>query len=206
MKSESEVKVAQSCLTLCDPIQARILEWVAFPFSRGSSQPRDWTPVLHYKRILSQLRPFNPENHAQYHRFLYSPFAEGVGRWEPQFYGNGSEHTFLATLGQPLCPASHRTPRVRSAKASLLRGQMLLLLPSSYLFLPEDYSYLFICTLTRSSVRLFFINFLLRETSNTCERTGVASQPHPSTHSTVSWLSCFLCSHTPLTAFVWSRV
>ena len=27
--------------------QARILEWVAFPFSRGSSQPRDWTLVSH---------------------------------------------------------------------------------------------------------------------------------------------------------------
>ena len=48
-----KVKVAQSCLTLCDPmdyivhgiLQARILEWVAFPFSRGSSQPRDPTQV-----------------------------------------------------------------------------------------------------------------------------------------------------------------
>ena len=38
---------------LCDPmdytvhgiLQARILEWVAFPFSRGSSQPRDQTQV-----------------------------------------------------------------------------------------------------------------------------------------------------------------
>ena len=47
--SNMKVKVAQSCLTLCDPmdytvhgiLQARILEWVAFPFSRGSSQPRD---------------------------------------------------------------------------------------------------------------------------------------------------------------------
>ena len=47
------VKVAQSCLTLCDPmdytvngiLQARILEWVAFLFSRGSSQPRDLTQV-----------------------------------------------------------------------------------------------------------------------------------------------------------------
>ena len=46
---ESEVKVAQSCLTLCDPmdytvhqiLQARILAWVSFPSSRGSSQPRD---------------------------------------------------------------------------------------------------------------------------------------------------------------------
>ena len=28
-------------------LQARILEWVAGPFSRGSSQPRDWTQVSH---------------------------------------------------------------------------------------------------------------------------------------------------------------
>ena len=50
-----KVKVAQSCLTLCNPmdytvhgiLQARILEWVAFPFSRGSSQPRDGTRVSH---------------------------------------------------------------------------------------------------------------------------------------------------------------
>ena len=28
-------------------LQARILEWVAIPFSRGSSRPRDWTPVSH---------------------------------------------------------------------------------------------------------------------------------------------------------------
>ena len=48
-----QVKVAQLCPTLCDPmdyvvqgiLQARMLEWVAFPFSRGSSQPRDWTQV-----------------------------------------------------------------------------------------------------------------------------------------------------------------
>ena len=40
-----KVKVAQSCLTLCNPmdytvhgiLQARILEWVAYLFSRGSS-------------------------------------------------------------------------------------------------------------------------------------------------------------------------
>ena len=46
-----KVKVTQSCLTLCNPmvytvhgvLQAGILEWVAFPFSRGSSQPRDQT-------------------------------------------------------------------------------------------------------------------------------------------------------------------
>ena len=47
------MKVTQSCRTLCDPMdcivhgifQARILEWVAFLFFRGSSQPRDQTQV-----------------------------------------------------------------------------------------------------------------------------------------------------------------
>ena len=38
------VKVAQLCLTH-GILQARILEWVAFPFCRGSSQPRDWMQV-----------------------------------------------------------------------------------------------------------------------------------------------------------------
>ena len=28
-------------------LQARILEWIAFPFSRGASQPRDQTQVSH---------------------------------------------------------------------------------------------------------------------------------------------------------------
>ena len=50
-----KVKVAQLCQILCDPmdytvhgiLQARILEWVAFPFSRGSSQLRDRTQVSH---------------------------------------------------------------------------------------------------------------------------------------------------------------
>ena len=54
----SESEVAQSCLTLCDSVdcrppgscihgisQARILEWVAISFSRGSSRPKDQTRV-----------------------------------------------------------------------------------------------------------------------------------------------------------------
>ena len=36
-------------------LQARILEWVAIPFSRGSSQSRDRTQILHCRRILYQL-------------------------------------------------------------------------------------------------------------------------------------------------------
>ena len=51
--SQMKVKVTQSCLALCNSkdytvngiLQARILEWISFPFSRGFSQPRDWTQV-----------------------------------------------------------------------------------------------------------------------------------------------------------------
>ena len=51
----SEVKVTQLCPTLWDAmdytvhgfLQARRLEWLAFPFPRGSSQPRDWTQIFH---------------------------------------------------------------------------------------------------------------------------------------------------------------
>ena len=52
------VLVSHSCSTLCDPmncsppgssvhgiLQARILEWVAIPFSKGFSQPRKWIRV-----------------------------------------------------------------------------------------------------------------------------------------------------------------
>ena len=50
-----KVKVAQLCPTLCSLVdysvhgilQARVLEWVAFSFSVGSSQPRDRTQVSH---------------------------------------------------------------------------------------------------------------------------------------------------------------
>ena len=50
-----KAQVAQLSLTLCDSVdytvhgilQARLLQWVAFPFSRRSSQPRDQTQVSH---------------------------------------------------------------------------------------------------------------------------------------------------------------
>ena len=68
----------KSCPTLCHPMdysppgfsvhgisQARILEWVAISFSRGSSQPGEWTQVscfagspLHCRQILYQLSHF----------------------------------------------------------------------------------------------------------------------------------------------------
>ena len=73
-------KSLQSCLTLCDPVdhslpgstvhgilQARILEWIAMPSSRGSSQLRDWT----YTSFVSCIG----------RRFLYTSST-----WEALFY------------------------------------------------------------------------------------------------------------------------
>jgi len=78
--SEYACMHAQLCLTLCDPLdcsppvyfvhgisQARILEWVAISFSRGSSPPKDWiaypalaggffTTYILYIRIYKELK------------------------------------------------------------------------------------------------------------------------------------------------------
>ena len=70
-KKGVKVLVAQSCPTICDPMdcsppgssvhgifQARILEWIAISFSRGSSRPRDGTGslVLQADSLLTELR------------------------------------------------------------------------------------------------------------------------------------------------------
>ena len=70
MPGQSESEVAQSCPTLCDPVdcsppgssihgilQARILEWVAISFSRGSSRPRDGTHVSCIGRWILDAEP-----------------------------------------------------------------------------------------------------------------------------------------------------
>ena len=75
-ESESESEFAQSCPTLCNPVdcspprfsvheifQARVLEWVAISFSRRSSWPRDRTQVS-YRWLI------NTWKDAQHHSFL----------------------------------------------------------------------------------------------------------------------------------------
>ena len=70
-------EVAQLCPTLCDPVdcippgssihgilQARILEWAAISFCRGSCQPRDRTQVSHIAGRRFKLWPLNPAQFA----------------------------------------------------------------------------------------------------------------------------------------------
>ena len=73
--------VAQLCPTLCDPMdctlqgssvhgisQARVLEWVAISFSRGSSRPRDepGSPALQEDTLPSK-SPGKPQGHTNVH-------------------------------------------------------------------------------------------------------------------------------------------
>ena len=76
------VKLLQLCPTLCDPrdytvcgiLQARILEWVAFPFSRESSQPRDQTqsPTLQAGSL-----PAEPQESPRTLAWVAYPFSRG---------------------------------------------------------------------------------------------------------------------------------
>ena len=82
-------EVTQSCLTLCYPVdcsppgssvhgifQARVLEWVAISFSRGSSQPRDRTQVSHIAG-----RCFNLWAIREVHKYFFEPpFSCGGAR------------------------------------------------------------------------------------------------------------------------------
>ena len=73
--------ITQSCLTLCDPMdysprgssvhgipQATILEWVAIPFSKGSSPPRDQTCLSHRFAGRLQADSLPSEPIGKYHR------------------------------------------------------------------------------------------------------------------------------------------
>ena len=82
----SEVKASQSFLNFCDPmdytvhgiLQARILESVAFPFSRGSLQPQGLNPGLpHCRQILYQL---SLQGSPRLLEWVVFPFSSGSSR------------------------------------------------------------------------------------------------------------------------------
>ena len=80
------MKVAQSCLTLCNTmdctvhgiLQARILEWVAFPFSRGSFQPRDQIQVSHFAGRFFTSRAY--QGSPRILKWVAYPFSSGSSR------------------------------------------------------------------------------------------------------------------------------
>ena len=123
---KEKVWVTQWCLTLCDPmdctgssvhgiLQAKLLEWVAIPFSRESSQPRDWTHVsctcrwiLYHLRYLGSLVylehvSFGPPAHEIFGFLLSWPNQYGLAAvYLYRFYSHSLtfwEHQGKGTLG-----------------------------------------------------------------------------------------------------------
>ena len=107
-----KMKVAQSCPTLWDPVdytvygilQARILEWIVIPFSRGSSQPRNWTQVSHSagRFFTSWATREGPDVRLQYIRMkdTYSIFFLLI----PYIYSRWNIHYLLTTFNVKILP------------------------------------------------------------------------------------------------------
>ena len=98
-------KLLQSCLTLCDPMdcslpgssvhgisQARILEWVAMPSSRGSSRPRDPSRISYVSCIGSRF------------------FTISAAREAPVFSQSGASNPRLKTMLLPIACITCCTP------------------------------------------------------------------------------------------------
>ena len=73
------VKSLHSCLTLCNPmdcsppgpsvrgiLQARMLEWIAMPSSRGYHQPRHWTQLSHIEGEFFTIWATSEAHHSPY--------------------------------------------------------------------------------------------------------------------------------------------
>ena len=82
--------------TVHEILQARILEWVTFPFSRGSSQPRDQTQV---SLITGR---------------FFTSWATGCGFSSVQFTQLSPSLCDLMNHSMPGLPVHHQTPRVHS--------------------------------------------------------------------------------------------
>ena len=110
-KGKLYVLVAQSCLSLCDPVdcswpgssvhgisQARILEWVAIPFCKGSSWPRDWIQVSctadRFFTVWATKKTLKSKVWRLNLRFIIEVEQvwgeiQGVWFWTPNFLGGG---------------------------------------------------------------------------------------------------------------------
>ena len=102
LKVKSEVLVPQSCPTLCNPIdcglkgsflheilQARILEWIAIPFSRGSSWPRDqiWVSCTDSRfLIIWTTREAPASSHCNNKKIIFIPRYLLLLQWEIDFF------------------------------------------------------------------------------------------------------------------------
>ena len=100
-------KSLQSCPTLCDPmdcspgssvhgiLQAKILEWVALPYSRGSSWPRDQTWVSHFAGRFFTTRATWGQGPPKCHLFIFINISRNAKDSNSLMYITKCERDFL---------------------------------------------------------------------------------------------------------------
>ena len=116
-------QLLQSCPTLCNPMgcsppgssvhgvsQARILEWIAVPFSRVSSSPRDWTLVSWYMILSIPYSSWGP--------FIHLSVAQRDGNFSP--FPFLSFTVFASLIFFPHISGSHTRVLSSEISASLL--------------------------------------------------------------------------------------
>ena len=102
LPSKFHVCYVQSCPTLCKPMdcnppgssvheifRARILEWVAISYSRGSSWPIDQNCLLHWQAYSLPLKHWvSPKLHIQFSsvQFSCSVVSDSLWPWGPKLY------------------------------------------------------------------------------------------------------------------------
>ena len=134
-------ELLQSCLTLCDLmgysrpgcsvrgiLQARILEWVAMPSSRGSSRPRDETRVFYVSCIGRQI--------LHHQRHLGSPLYPSAVQWSScvQLFATPRTAAHQASLSFTVSLSLLKLMSIESVMTSnhLILCCPLLLLPSIF--------------------------------------------------------------------------
>ena len=139
---------AQSCLTLCNPLgyslsgfsvhgifQARILEWVAIPFSRGSSQPRDQTQVSCISGECFTIWAIREARTNQTKTKLKNPF----GLWSTRGKSHGQRNLAGYRLWAHKSSArhSHQTTTTARSRKEILPTQWLFIKCETYWMIEE---------------------------------------------------------------------
>ena len=135
--------VAESCQTVCDPMdcsppassipgisQARRLEWVTIPFSRGSSWPRDRTPCLLHWQVVCGFFTAEPSGKHLANRNLVGKLLSSLDRcrsrktkYETFVLGADWNHILFHEVSEPSHPAGscpHRWPERTTERMSAL--------------------------------------------------------------------------------------
>ena len=170
-KWKVKVLVTQSCPTLCDPmdcsppgssgiLQVRILQWVAIPFSRGSSHPRDQTWFSCMARRFFTIRTTReahiPNNLVGYHVWVKEYLKVSTCHRYKQF-------SSVQPLNRVWLFATPWTAK-RQAALSTTNSQSLLKLMSTELVMPSNH--LILCHLCRPLLLLPSIFPSIRVFSN----------------------------------------